>query len=286
MVTQALTPEAGDPRPMVPNPYRVVQRTRETADTWTIGLEPVEHDGFAALPGQFAMVYAFGIGEVPISISGLAGRRARLVHTVRDVGAVTQAICAKTPETVLGIRGPFGSSWPVGEAGEGVDVVLVAGGLGLAPLRPALYEILDRRRAFGEVVLLYGARTPNDLLYRPQLDRWARRRDLTVDVTVDSAPASWSGRVGVVPKLIAGATFRPESTLALVCGPEVMMRFTVAALLARGVAATNVYVSLERNMQCGIGHCGHCQFGPTLVCRDGPVYSYAELEPFFGVREL
>lgn len=286
MVTQALTPETGDPRAMVPDPYRVLRRTRETADTWTIELEPVEHDGFAAMPGQFTMVYAFGIGEVPISISGLGGRRARLVHTVRDVGAVTHAICAKTPDTVLGIRGPFGSSWPLGEAGEGIDVLLVAGGLGIAPLRPALYEILDRRRAFGEVVLLYGARTPSDLLYQSQLERWARRLDLAVGVTVDSAPASWSGRVGVVPKLIAGATFRPENTLALVCGPEVMMRFTVASLLERGITAESIFVSLERNMQCGIGHCGHCQFGPSLVCRDGPVYSYAELEPFFGVREL
>jgi anaerobic sulfite reductase subunit B len=268
---------------MAPAPFRVARRRRETRDTWTLTLEPVAGETLAPAPGQFTMLYAFGIGEVPISVSGAGG--GPLVHTVRAVGPVTRAICSSAPGSVLGVRGPFGNEWPVGEA-AGSDVVVIAGGIGLAPLRPALLDVLARRREFGDVALLYGSRTPTDLLYQAELRRLRARFDLQVEVTVDAADAGWLGKVGVVPKLVAGAQFDPASAVALVCGPEIMMHVAARALLERGVPAGRIYLSMERNMRCGLGHCGHCQLGPTLICRDGPVYSYDRLERLMAVREL
>jgi anaerobic sulfite reductase subunit B len=268
---------------MAPSPFRVARRRRETPDTWTLALEPLSGDRLACAPGQFTMIYAFGIGEVPISVS--ADGEGPLVHTVRAVGPVTEAICASRSGAVLGVRGPFGNAWPV-ETARGSDVVVVAGGLGLAPLRPALQRVLRSRGEYGEVALLYGSRTPGDLLYRRELERWRGRFDLQADVTVDSAEGDWRGKVGVVPKLVAGARFDPASAVALVCGPELMMRFTAQALLERGVPSERIYLSMERNMRCGLGHCGHCQLGPTLICRDGPVYRYDELIRLMEVREL
>jgi NAD(P)H-flavin reductase len=268
---------------MAPAPFRVTRRRRELRDTWTLELEPVAGDRLLPAPGQFTMLYAFGIGEVPISVSG--GAEGPLVHTVRAVGAVTQAICASRPGDVLGVRGPFGNAWPV-EIAAGSDVVVVAGGIGLAPLRPALYHVLQHRSEYGEVALLYGARTPADLLYRSELQRLRGRFDLQVRVTVDSAERGWQGKVGVVPQLVTAAHFDPESAVALVCGPEVMIHYSAQALLERGVPADRIYLSMERNMRCGLGHCGHCQLGPTLICRDGPVYRYDEMEHLMAVHEL
>jgi anaerobic sulfite reductase subunit B len=265
-----------------PRPFRVRGRTQETHDTWTLELEPAASgERLEPGPGQFTMLYAFGVGEVPISFSGTPG--GPLVHTVRLVGAVTEAICTADSGVQLGVRGPLGNRWPIAEAAGG-DVVVVAGGIGLAPLRPVIYQALERREDYGEVALLYGSRTPADLLYVDELERW--KGELAVDVTVDSAESGWAGKVGVVPKLIAGARFDAAATHAFVCGPEVMMRFAAEALLERGVAATRIHVSMERNMQCGVGHCGHCQLGPTMICRDGPVYTWAELEPLLAVRQL
>jgi NAD(P)H-flavin reductase len=270
-------------QPMAPRPFRVVRRRRETADTWTLELEPVEGAPLDFAPGQFTMLYAFGIGEVPISICGERG--GPLVHTVRAVGAVTEAICASKPGSVLGVRGPFGRGWPVEEA-LGLDVVVVAGGLGLPPLRPALYECLRRRQEYGDVVLLYGSRTPADLVYRREVERWRSRFDVEVDVTVDRGESGWRGNVGVVPKLIASARFDPAAALAMICGPEIMMRFAAEAFVDRGLPAERIWVSMERDMKCGLGWCGHCQLGPTLICRDGPVYRWDELVPLMEVREL
>ena len=278
-------PEASARGAMAPEPFRVVRRSRETVDTWTLELEPAGGEPIVPAPGQFTMLYAFGVGEVPISSSGDPTRPERLVHTVRAVGAVTEAICATRPGGIVGVRGPFGTAWPVAEA-EGSDLVIVAGGIGLAPLRPALYATLARREAYGSVVLLVGARTPGDLLYAKQLERWRSRFDLEVGVTVDTATGDWRGRVGVVTKLVPRAGFDPESAYALVVGPELMMRYTVEALLARGMQKERIFLSMERNMRCGVGHCGHCQLGPALVCRDGPVFPLDELERLLEVREL
>src|SRR5579872_4470422 len=225
--------------PMTPRPFRVVERHRETRDTWTLELEPVAGEQLEALPGQFTMLYAFGVGEAPISISGRSG--GRLVHTVRAVGAVSEAICAARPGTVLGVRGPFGNAWPLEEI-AGDDLVIVAGGIGLAPLRGAVYGAIDRRDSLGEVAVLYGSRTPRDLLFVRELDRW-RQAGLEVEVTVDAAGPDWRGKVGVVGKLVASARFDPDAATCLLCGPEVMMRYTALALLERGVAAARIFVS-------------------------------------------
>jgi NAD(P)H-flavin reductase len=271
-----------------PHPYRVVTRRVDTYDTVTLELA---HDTgplppFA--PGQFAMLTAYGIGEVPISISGLPepGDRParRLVHTLRAVGAVTAALHAKEPNDVVGVRGPFGTTWDVPSA-AGHDVVVMAGGIGLAPLRPVLHALLADRDRYGRLALLVGTRTPADLLYGEELRRWADA-GVQVAVTVDRPGDGWDGQVGVVTTLVPAARFDPRGTVAFVCGPEVMMRFAAEALIARGVPAARIRVSLERNMRCGVGWCGHCQLGPVLVCRDGPVVDYARAEPLLRVREL
>ena len=268
---------------MVPAPFGVAERVQETADTWTLTLVPLEGEPPSVAPGQFVMVYAFGIGEVPISVSGAVARPAPLVLTVRAVGAVTDAICATPPGAVLGIRGPFGSAWPI-DAAQGGDVVVLAGGIGLAPLRPVLVRVLERRERHGEVVLLYGARTPADILFGPELDRW--QGEVSVAVTVDAADPGWTGRVGVVTTLVPSARFDPARAFGFVCGPEIMMRYGVRALLDRGIPPERISISLERNMRCGIGHCGHCQLGPTLICRDGPVYPFDLAAPWLEVRDL
>jgi NAD(P)H-flavin reductase len=278
---------------MAPAPFRVRRVSRDTHDTVTIELEP-PHDrvlsGSAAgprfAPGQFNMLYVFGLGEVPISISGDPAEPDALVHTVRAVGAVTRALRGLRRGAVVGVRGPYGSAWPVDEA-AGHDVVIMAGGIGLAPLRPAIYHLLARRDRYGKVVLLYGARTPADLLYTRQLERWRGRFDAQIEVTVDAAPpGTWLGHVGVAGTLLPRAEFDASRAVALVCGPEVMMRFAIADLRHRGLAPEQIYLSMERNMRCAIGLCGHCQFGPTFVCKDGPVFRYDRLAPFLGVREF
>jgi len=272
---------------MLTRPCRVQRMRMETSDTFTIELENPCHNGAGPgfAPGQFNMLYLFGVGEVPISICGDPARPEVLVHTTREVGSVTRAMRRLRPGDVLGVRGPFGTGWPVDEA-VGKDVVLIAGGIGLAPLRPALYALLERRDEFGKIVLLYGTRSPDDLLYQRELEKWRARFDLNVYVTVDRAAGRWRGNVGVVTTLIPGAPFDPLETVAFVCGPEVMMRFTVQELERRGVAKEAIYVSMERNMKCGVGLCGHCQFGPFFVCKDGPVFQYSKIEPFFGKREV
>jgi len=269
---------------MTPVPYRIVSRAPETADTWTLLLEPLA-DPVAPAPGQFNMLYAFGVGEVPISTSASADPDGALVHTIRDVGAVSHALVATTPGEVVGVRGPFGTTWPLDEA-RGCDLVIVAGGIGLAPLRPAIYHALVHRDDFASVCVLVGARTPADLLFLRELEDWRGRFDIDLDVTVDSAREEWHGRVGVVTQLIPRSPFDPANAFALVCGPELMMTFTARALGERGMPRERIYLSMERNMQCGLGHCGHCQLGPVLICRDGPVFRLDEMERLMEVREL
>jgi NAD(P)H-flavin reductase len=276
----------GASEPMLPAPWRVEQVRKETADTFTLALAPmVDTPPLAFAPGQFNMLYVFGIGEVPISISGNPGEPSPLRHTTRAVGTVTRGMQKLKPGDVLGVRGPYGSGWPVAEA-VGRDVVLVAGGLGLAPLRPVLYHLLARRKDFGKVVVLYGTRTPQDLLFRPELRSWGARPDLHIHATVDRAVGEWRGNVGVVTTLIPHAPFDPSNSVAMVCGPEVMMRFTALELQRRGVPPERIYVSLERNMKCAIGFCGHCQYGPAFVCKDGPVFRYDRVKPLLNVREF
>lgn len=270
---------------MLPRPFRVVEKHHDTVDTVTLGLRPLDGRPLAFAAGQFTMLTAFGAGEVPISISGDPADPTVLQHTVRDVGGVTRAIVRAEPGDVLGVRGPLGIGWEV-ERGEGGDVVVVAGGIGLAPLRPALLELVARRDRFGRVVLLYGARTPDDVLYAPELDAWRDRSGLDVVVTVDYGRTGWAGRVGLVTGLIPRAGFDPSRTVALCCGPEVMMRYAAHALVDRGVAADRVRLSMERNMVCGVGLCGHCQLREIFTCVDGPVLGYDRLAPLMALREV
>ena len=274
--------------PMVPRPFFVRRVTREIHDTVTVDVEPVEQAGeFSFAAGQFNMLYLFGLGEVPISISSDPAKPRVLAHTVRAVGPVTNALCRLKRGEVLGVRGPFGSGWPLREA-VGGDIVIVAGGIGLAPLRPVLYHLLAHRDQYGRITLLYGARTPGDLLYERDLTRWRGRFDVQIEATVDTAGADdgWRGHVGVVTTLIPRAEFDPAETTAVICGPEVMMRFTIADLQKRGLPPDRIYLSMERNMKCAIGLCGHCQYGPTFVCKDGPVFRYDRIAALLKVREL
>jgi NAD(P)H-flavin reductase len=274
------------PHPMVPEPWQVRRTRRETHDTFTLELESGEaRDGFHFLAGQFNMLYMFGVGEVPISISGDPSKSQKLVHTIRAVGPVTKAMRAVRRGDALGVRGPFGSCWPLQEA-AGKDVLIVAGGIGLAPLRPVVYEILAKRKNYGQIALLYGTRTPADMLYSKELEQWGKRADLQAHITVDRASGTWSGNVGVVPTLISKAQFNPRNTIAMICGPEVMMRFTVRDLQKYGVALENIYISMERNMKCAVGFCGHCQFGPTFICKEGPVFRYHRIQNLLAIREL
>lgn len=269
----------------LPRPFRVAVVRRDTHDTVTIELESVDGQGLAFAAGQFTMLLAFGVGEVPISVSGDPARPDRLVHTIRDVGGVTQTLCAARPGDVIGVRGPYGVGWDVSD-GVGGDVVIVAGGIGLAPLRAAVLEVLAAREQFGRVSVLYGARTPADVLYADELREWAAEGAIDVAVTVDRAPTSWGGQVGLVTELIPRAGFDPARSLALVCGPEVMIRFVAAALIAQGLSPGQIRLSLERNMRCGVGLCGHCQLREYLICVDGPVFGFDLVEPLIAVREL
>lgn len=269
--------------PVVPRPFRVAARTVDTADTVTLAVEPVDGDTISFRPGQFDMLYAFGVGEVPISLSG--SRTGRLLHTVRAVGAVTRAICATEAGQTLGVRGPYGSDWGLDEA-TGADVLIVAGGIGLAPLRPAVEHVLARRERYGRLTVLVGARSPDLLLFSEDLAVWRTGPDTGVEATVDVGTSGWRGPVGLVTDLIPRARFDPSNTIALVCGPEIMMRGVATALLDRGMPADSVRISMERNMQCAIGQCGHCQFGPEFVCRDGPVFRYARVARLLGLREV
>ena len=220
--------------PMVPHAARVVGAQRELADVWTLDID-TPAGGFPFAPGQFNMLYAFGVGEAAISISGDPSNPGRLIHTIRAVGKVSEALARLKPGDALGVRGPYGGGWPV-EAAAGSDVVIVAGGLGLAPLRPSLYRLMAERDRYRRIVVLCGARSPADILFRQELERWRTRLDVDVEVTVDHAGPDWRGNVGVVTTLIPRAAFDPPHTVAMVCGPEVMMRFAAIELEKAGVA--------------------------------------------------
>lgn len=271
--------------PLAPIPYVVRSVHTETPDTVTLVVRPVATRRVAPpRPGQFNMLYAFGVGESAISVSA-SSADGELTHTVRRVGKVTEALSALTPGDTLGVRGPYGHGWPVAEA-RGGDVVVIAGGLGLPPLRPAISALLAEREAFGRIEVIYGARTPKDLVYYDEIQAWRRRTDVRFQTTVDAAGRDWYGDVGVVTTRLPDARFESAKTTAFVCGPEIMMTLSAKALADRGVPPDRIWISLERNMKCAIGLCGHCQFGPSFVCRDGPVLRFSALAPFLAVKEV
>jgi NAD(P)H-flavin reductase len=272
---------------MIPAAARVASVEKETHDTFTLTVEAADESvplrGFE--PGQFSMLYAAGVGELPISISGDPEERGRLVYTIRSVGQATHALVTKRANDRIGVRGPFGTSWPLREA-HGRDLLVVGGGIGLAPLRPVIFHVLRHRGDYGRLIVLYGARNPKDLLFRKQLAAWNYVPETQVLTTVDYGGLSWRGHVGVVTTLFRYIRIRPENTTAMICGPEVMMRFVVLELRNRGFRSDDIYISAERNMRCAVGHCGHCQMGPLFVCKDGPVFAYNRIAPWMDRYEL
>lgn len=284
-MTELLVAAPPSADPMLPRMFRVERTRRDTRDTFTLELAPVEGEPLRFAAGQFTMLHAWGVGEVPISISGDPAGGGLLEHTIRNVGSVTRALVATARGDVLGVRGPFGTGWEI-ERGEGGDVVFVTGGIGLAPLRPALLHVAAHRERYNRVLLLYGARTPEDILFAPDLGRWQEDCAIEVAVTVDNGPHDWRGRVGFVTQLVPRAGFDPSRTTAYVCGPEVMMRSSALALRDRGVRADRIRLSMERNMKCGVGLCGHCQLRELFLCVDGPVLGFDRLEPLMSRWEL
>jgi NAD(P)H-flavin reductase len=272
--------------PMASATARVAGIQKETHDTFTLAMEPDEGGtlhGFA--PGQYSMLYVFGVGELPISISGDPERREQLIYTVRSVGPVTYRLVTRNAGDSVGVRGPYGTQWPMASA-RGKDVLIVAGGIGLAPLRPAIYHILRHRGDYGRLVTLYGARSSRDLLYRKELAAWSYVPDTQVLTTVDYGGVNWRGYVGVVTTLFRYVRLHPANTVALICGPEIMMRYVVRELENRGIPRDQIHLSMERNMKCAVGFCGHCQMGPYFVCKDGPIFSYPQLRPWMDKHEL
>jgi NAD(P)H-flavin reductase len=268
--------------PLEPIPFRIEAVREELPDCITLVLDCKEKP-FTFAPGQFSMLYVFGHGEVPISMSGDPTKPEKIVHTIRNVGSVTAALQRLKAGDMVGIRGPFGSIWPLEQA-KGKSVIIMAGGLGLAPLRPAIYHLLANKNDYNTITLLYGTRTPETILFADELKEWGEQID--VAVTVDSAGSDWKDHVGVVTNLLNSRSLKPDSTAALLCGPEIMMRFCANALLGRGMVSSDIYVSMERNMKCAIGHCGRCQYGPYFICHDGAVFSFDRVERLFGIREM
>lgn len=269
---------------MTPVPHRVLSRTVENFESATICLEPVGQRLASPAPGQFTMLYAFGVGEIAMSVSGVPSE-GTIAHTIRSVGAVSKALHDADVGTIVGVRGPFGTDWGL-ESCVGRDLVIVAGGCGLAPLRPAIVQALEQRSRFGRVVVVAGSRTPEQFLFRAEAADWTRDPLLDAELIVDAAEHDWPWQVGLVTEPLRRLTLDPRRTTALICGPEPMMRFSALALVEHGMAASDIRVSLERNMQCGIGWCGHCQLGPLLLCRDGPVVGYDVAAALLEVKEL
>lgn len=268
---------------MVPKRYRVESNVQDTHDTFTLTLSPQEEKEVLFLPGQFNMLYHFGFGEVPISVSGDALRKNELVHTIRAVGAVTEAMRRLKKGDEIGVRGPFGSAWPLSKPNG--DVLVVSGGLGLAPLRPALIHLAANRKQYKNITLLYGARTPEDLLYIKEMEEW-KKQGMEIKVSVDRGGETWRGNVGVVTGLIGKHLPDPKNSRVFLCGPEIMMKFAIQELLRFEVPENEIYLSMERNMKCAVGFCGHCQYGPHFMCKDGPIFSFEQVKSWLTIKEL
>ncbi|MGD9315991.1 MAG: FAD/NAD(P)-binding protein [Anaerolineae bacterium] len=229
-------------------------------------------------PGQFVEVSLFGIGEAPISISSSPSRsNGTFEMCVRNVGDVTNAMHHMEPGAMMGIRGPFGQGFPVSKM-KGRDVLFAAGGLGLAPLRSLINEVLDQRGSFGRVLILYGTKHPGEILFKDEIAEWSGREDVEFHITVDRGDQDWQGNVGVITTLFPKVTINPRETVAAICGPPIMYRFVLMELLGKGIPETQIYLSLERRMKCGVGKCGHCQINDLYCCQDGPVFRYADIK--------
>lgn len=268
---------------LIPKMYQISSVKHETSDVFTFRLSNSKQSPFSFLPGQFNMLYLFGYGEVPISISGDPSNTHELVHTIRAVGSVTQMMQKLKEGDEIGVRGPFGSHWPLLE--RDCHILIVAGGIGLAPLRPVLFHLAAYRKQYKQVTLLYGARTPRDILYQQEMKEWLEL-GIEIKISVDRSDSIWKGQVGVVTTLIDKHLTSPQNTYVFLCGPEIMMHFAIHELMRKNMNPQHIYLSMERNMQCALGFCGHCQYGPYFLCKDGPVFSYAQLKDYLAIKEL
>lgn len=268
---------------LIPKAYHVKSIAQETADVFSLTLSLKEEQIPSFLPGQFNMLYLFGFGEVPISISGDPTQKEELVHTVRSVGAVTKAMQKLKEGDEIGVRGPFGTHWPLSQ--KDCDVLVIAGGVGLAPLRSALFHLTANRDQYKKVTLLYGTRTPQDILYKDEMKKW-EELGIEVHISVDHADTDWYGHVGVITTLISRYLTSPQNTLVLLCGPEVMIKFSLQELMRTEMNERAIHIAMERNMQCAVGFCGHCQYGPYFICKDGPIFSYEQLKSWLPIQEL
>jgi NAD(P)H-flavin reductase len=282
-MTSAVTPT----QPMAPHWAEIDEIQVEAPGVSTYWLRftnPALREGYTFSPGQFNILTMPGYGESAISISSSPENTERIGHTVRFVGNVTNALSRLKVGDQVGVRGPFGTTWPM-EFAKGQDIFITAGGIGLPPLRSALYPIINHRKDYGRVVVLYGARTPQDLQFTREYKQW-ENAGIELMVTVDRGDENWQGTVGVVPILFYRLRLDPMKSILMTCGPEIMIRFVVFEALARRIPADRIFVSMERNMKCGLGSCGHCQMGPYFICKDGPVFTYEQLQPYFNVEEL
>ncbi len=271
--------------PFIPSWAKVASIYAEMGNAWTLQFEvPEGQDVPTFQPGQFAMLYAFGIGEAAISHSGSAAPRESLRFTIRPTGATTCALTRLSVGDTVGIRGPFGRGWPLEQA-QDRDLIIMAGGLGLAPIRPVLKNIQMARTSPRRTALIYGARQPEHILYRDEFDDWAAS-GVEVHQIVDRATGAWDGAVGLVTHLVPKVSLDFENMVAFLCGPEVMMRFSAIALEDAGLPAERIWLSMERNMKCAIGHCGHCQFGPAFVCKEGPVFRFDQIRTNLFCKEI
>jgi NAD(P)H-flavin reductase len=269
--------------PMIPIPFVISKIKKETKDTFTIELDTPNKFEFKA--GQFNMLYLFGVGEVAISISGDPSKREKLVHTIRNVGSVTNRISNLKKNDVLGVRGPFGSSWQI-EKFQNKDILIIAGGLGLAPVRPIIYYILNNRNSFNKVTILYGTKNPNEIIFKNELHKWKSSFDIDLQIIVDNPDSNWKGNTGLITTLIRNLNVVPDNTITMICGPEIMMKVSAIEIASKGLNPQNIYLSMERNMKCAIGLCGHCQYGSKFICKDGPVFSYLEIKHLLDIWEL
>lgn len=269
-----------------PHAATVVSRVQESPTIFTLRLHLDDPDAQAAFrfaPGQFNMLYLYGVGEVPVSIMSDPEEHDIIGHTIRALGRVTRGLSALQPGDRVGVRGPFGRGWPLQDLG-GNDIVLVTGGLGCAPAVSVIHYVLRRRARFGKLVVIQGVKHADDLIWRMQYEQWAKLPDTQVLVAASEGAAFWPWHVGRVTELFGLARFNPERAVAMLCGPEGMMRAAAESLLGRGLPETHLYLSMERNMQCGVGRCGHCQFGGAFVCQNGPVFNWAEVRDLLGHR--
>lgn len=269
-----------------PHTATVVARTQESPSIFTLRVrfdDPATQAAYRFAPGQFNMLYLYGVGEAPISIMSDPEERDGIGHTIRAQGRVTQGLSNLQPGDKLGVRGPFGRGWPLQEAG-GCDVVLLTGGLGCAPVVSVIHYVLKRRERFGKLVIIQGVKHAEDLIWREQYDRWAKLPDTQVLVAASEGAALWPWHVGRITDLFSLARFDPGCAVAMMCGPEGMMHAGADSLLARGLPESRLFLSMERNMQCAVGRCGHCQLGGAFVCRDGPVFNWGEVRALLAHR--